>query len=254
MIQSVNIIGTGNVASYLAYRLGGKISIRAVYSRTPDAKIDWAEALNLKMVYAVSDLPESDLTIICIKDDAIHDIAALLDASVSVVHTSGSIPMQVLSGHENHGILYPLQTISKERVSHLSGFPFLVEANQKTFESTLLNFATTHLSSQSVITTSESRARIHLAAVFANNFSNYFLIKAKEILDKPGVDFQLLKPLLQETIDKAFAIGPEKAQTGPAKRNDQAVIQKQAALIEDEALREIYLKLTALIAKQFNFG
>ena len=240
------------MAAYLAHRLAGNVLINAVYGRNSSANYTWAKELDLTIVHSTSELPVSDLNIICVKDDVISQLASLLNPSIPVVHTSGTVSIQALSGHNQHGILYPLQTISKERISHLGKFPFLVEANQVDFESRLLNFALTHLSPQSIITDSKSRAKIHLAAVFGNNFSNYFLVKAKEVMDESHLDFQLLKPLLLETIEKAFTVYPENAQTGPAKRNDISVIQKQADSIADAELKDVYLKISALISKQFN--
>ena len=253
-IRAVNIIGSGNVGTFFALRLQHKnIKILSVYSRD----ISHAEQLALQVGAVSIDEPanldgNADLNIICLKDDVIGSIAAKLNKKIPAVHTSGSQGIEVLKEMELCGIIYPLQTISKERIDALIGVPFLIEANNKFFASELGRFCENVFESQSIYADSSTRADIHLAAVMANNFSNFFLTQAKEILDKAGVDFEIMKPLMMETIAKAFEVGPLKAQTGPAKRRDLNVTSSQLEKISDRELKEVYRLISKMISERFN--
>lgn len=251
-IKSVNIIGSGNVAHYLIHALSQHVRIQTIYSKDFNRAKTLAE---IAKSIPVNDLgllnSGSDLNIVCVKDDSIENTLKQLSKLSSVVLTSGAIEMDVMSEFKTHGILYPLQSISKDRIAKLKDVPFLIEANSSEFESELLQFSN-YFSVKSIVVNSSIRKRIHLSAVFANNFSNFFLTEAKRILDDAGVDFKILQPLMIETIAKAFELGPEKSQTGPAKRGDQKTITLHERLLMNEKLKDLYLLITELIQEQSN--
>lgn len=249
-IKRINIIGAGNVANYLVHSLQSKIKVLTIYSKHLSHARELADKISAKAVDNLDQLAQDvDLNVVCVKDDAIQDIIYKLPKSVAAVHTSGALALNVFTDFEKYGILYPLQTISKARVNELAEVPFLIESNDSDFEKDLLQFCKL-CSEHSLIVTSENRLKIHLAAVFANNFANYFLSKAKDVLDRADIDFKILQPLMNETIHKAFEINPRESQTGPAKRGDEKTLKLHESLIEDKELRDVYTIISSLIKKE----
>ncbi len=243
MIKTITLIGSGNVATHLGKAfLNQGVEINQVYSYNKDNAFELANQLNAMPcdeIKFISD--ESDAYFICIKDDYIEDIAQQLSVKNKiVVHTSGSVPLQILNQFENHGIFYPLQTFSKEKDLDLTTVPFCIEANNKKTKHALLEFAKT-LSNNVHEIDSEQRKKIHLAAVFACNFSNYMYSIAEDILRQEHLNFEMLKPLILETAKKTQENSPKAMQTGPAIRNDQEVIKEHIELLNDSKKhQEIY--------------
>ena len=233
IIETVNIIGKGNVGTHLAGALGAHV--KGVASKRADDMADLS--------------PEVDLNIVCVNDDQVRTVAEQLPEHVPVVHTSGSVGIDVFGSFEHYGILYPLQTFSKDRLVELREVPFLLEASDDLFYNALQEFCQRNLSNTVLRVNSEKRARIHLAAVFANNFSTLMLHEAEQILNDVDLSLDLLRPLLTETVGKAMNNGAKEALTGPARRGDVATIQKQLAAITDPELKEIYQLLTDRIRK-----
>ena len=135
-----------------------------------------------------------------------------------VVHTSGSVPIDTISA-KRKGVLYPLQSFTKEKEIDFSTVPLCIEASNKDDLVVLKKLANT-ISKSVFEVSSIQRAQIHLAAVFANNFSNHMYTIANELCEKEGLPFDLLKPLIMESTAKLQVLKPDKAQTGPAIRND----------------------------------
>lgn len=168
------------------------------------------------------------------------------------MHTSGSVGLDVFNTAENTGILYPLQSFSKTKKIDLSVVPFLITSNNAVFKNELIDLAKL-LSTKVYEYTDEQRKHLHIAAVFVNNFSNHLFAIAQEYCEKHQLDYQLLMPLIHETITKIDTILPKDAQTGPAKRNDLDIIEKHLAILqkEDEHLFLIYKLLTDSILKMY---
>ncbi len=234
-IVKVNIIGNGNVGWHFSQILGD--SVHGVYNRT-----------NL------SDLrPDVDLNIIAVTDSSISEVAAKLPKEIPVAHTSGAMGLDLLSAFKGSGILYPLQTFTKGVAVDMKTVPVLIEANSPEFCKYLEDFCRLRLSPQVIRTNSKERADIHLAAVFACNFTTLMLAEAEKILgmgiaaDTTLIKFNLLRPLVEETLRKAFTNGPANSLTGPAVRGDKEVMDSHLQKITDEKLREMYRLLSARI-------
>lgn len=164
------------------------------------------------------------------------------------VHTSGSVPMSIFgASKERYGCMYPLQTFSKEKGLDLRKVPFFIEANSR--EDEVLICELVRCMSQKVYSlSSEDRQVIHLAGVFASNFTNLMYYKAASILESKGVPFGVMKGLITEAVNKAKLIGPERAQTGPAIRGDRRVMDRHLQLLADEPQwQEVYVLLSELI-------
>ena len=191
--------------------------------------------------------------ILCVSDNAISKVSNQLNNTQDsiVVHTSGSTNMNLLSKHKNHGVIYPLQTFSKNKQIQFTNIPFIIEANSKIVLDKLRKFCSI-LSKKVIDSDSVQRTLIHISAVFTNNFSNYMNVLAKEILNSNNIDSSILNPLINETANKLKHLSPLDAQTGPAIRKDQITIQKHLNLLKETKYFEIYDKLTKEIIKLKN--
>ena len=256
MAQTVNIIGAGNVATHLAKALvDNGYTLKCVMSRkkTDAAKI--AKGHGASAVDSIEDMPQSDVTIIATPDNSVGEIAkALAKNNVKgiVAHTSGATPMEALAPLTHRGVLYPCMTFSKGDKVDMSLCPFLIEAYDTETLSALKEIAG-KIGNNAIECDSEGRRRLHLAAVLASNFTNHLLKLAKDVMEQAGLPFDLLRPLTQQTIAKAFALGPFDSQTGPARRGDTQTIERHRTEIGNNArLKEIYDTLTASIRETYN--
>jgi predicted short-subunit dehydrogenase-like oxidoreductase (DUF2520 family) len=160
------------------------------------------------------------------------------------------MPMTVLERFPKHGVFYPLQTFTKTKPVDLSEVYFGIEASGKDVYEQLFQLAFT-LSEKVQSMSSAQRKVIHIAAVFACNFTNHLFSISKQILEKEQLNFELLKPLVNETVEKAFLLGPDQAQTGPAIRGDEKIIQQHLQYLTDiPDLQNLYRLLSENIRKQ----
>lgn len=237
---NISIIGAGNVAFHIARALQNapKYWLHQIYSRRPIATDD--ELARFAQKGVVNDLAQlqadSDIYLIAISDDAIADVSAQLNGvlhpNAVVAHTSGSVPLNVLSAHPQRGIWYPLQTFSRHRPLNFADIPLVVHANTPKALQMLSELALA-LSPKLHLLNDEQRQLVHVAAVFANNFSNHLFAIADDFLQQHQLPFDLLKPLITETARKVQDIAPQKAQTGPAKRGDKQTIERHLFLLKN---------------------
>ncbi len=253
----VVFIGAGNVAWSLApavQRAEGYV-VTAICSRTLDSARQLAARVGSDCLPSTfTDVcPPDDIYIISVRDDA---IGAALDfighTDALVLHTSGGVPMEALARvSKNYGVLYPLQTFTKGLEVKLDAVPFFVEAsNVRAFGET--NCLAKALSHKVIPSDSDSRRRMHVAAVFACNFVNFMLTNSNDLLEADGLDIKAFKPLIEETLRKAYTLGPESGQTGPARRGDTKVMEAHEASIADPSRRELYRYISQLITERYN--
>ncbi len=228
------IIGAGNVATHLSRHLhSAGHAITCIYSRTLESASQLARETGCPATDDPRKVPgRADFFIICVPDRAISDVAGQFrDTDGIWLHTAGAVPLDVFQGiHRRSGVLYPLQTLTKERPL-AEEFPLLLEGSDPEVTALIAKLASS-LSGNSHVMNSSSRMVVHLAAVFANNFSNHMVHVAEQILEHEGMDPALLAPLLNETFRKVVAMGASGAQTGPAARGDQVTMQKHLALLK----------------------
>ena len=243
----IAIIGAGNVAWHLAPALeNAGHEILEVYSRNQKS----ANLIN-RMLYSAEikdnlDFSDSkaELFILSVTDGAIESIAdeIILPNGSLLVHTSGSVSLDVLnfSSANFTGVFYPLQSFTKGREMDLSEVPFLIESDDQEVVKKLKAIAKS-LKASSFSIKSKDRMAIHVAAVFASNFSNHMLRISEEIMQRQGLDYEMLKPLIVETISKSLQIGAKKAQTGPAIRGDFETLEEHHQFLNyNEEIAELY--------------
>ncbi|MDQ4142024.1 MAG: DUF2520 domain-containing protein [Bacteroidota bacterium] len=254
---SIALIGAGNVAWHLGRALeqaGHRIVL--VYSRT----LVKAEFLSEALLQAHPthqldfSLIKADVFILAIKDDAVNEVLekAVFPSDSLVVHTSGSLPLSVITGQSKirGGVFYPIQTFSKEIDIDLKQTPIGLEASNPTDLSLLKKLAES-ISSQVIELPTEARKTIHLAAVFACNFTNHLLGISQELLEKHQLNFTVLHPLITGTLQKAFTHSPFQVQTGPAVRFDQNILAQHQQLLQHHPnYLAIYISLTESIQQK----
>ena len=245
----ISMIGAGNLATHLSIALQASgHDVVQLFSRTAKTAVPLAQKLNCPFTTNLIELEQSDLAIIVVSDDVISEVASQI--TLPMVHTSGTKGMEVLNQNNLHGVLYPLQTFSKNKEVNFQNIPICVEASNKEFEKILVEIAKS-VSKKVSLLNSKQRKHLHLSAVMACNFSNLMYTLADEICQAHEIPFELLKPLIEETAHKMQSIAPTDAQTGPASRKDLLTIERHLShLHTDLEKKEIYQILTESILKR----
>ncbi|MBN3034123.1 MAG: DUF2520 domain-containing protein [Bacteroidales bacterium] len=247
------LIGAGNVATRMGIALcqAGHHIIH-VHSRSHESSSLLAKRLDCGHGTNISEIPENaDLYLVAVADQALNKgFPGLKLNQRLVVHTSGSQPMDILEHYSSvHGVIYPLQTLSRERDIDFRRVPLCIEANTPENLERIKEWART-VSGIIYHVDSRQRAILHLAAVFACNFPNQLFHVAERILERYQLPFEMLRPLIGETAAKVQAMTPFQAQTGPALRQDLQVMEKHIELLRGDAmLQEIYRILSEMITQ-----
>lgn len=243
----VTVIGTGNVAYHLVRLIEqSDFRLHQIYGRNPQKAAELAKSGGCSFRSELDQLdPDADLYLIAVKDDAVEEIAeALPQTRGIVVHTSGSLPVNILSRFQRSGVFYPLQTFSRTEKVNWKEVVLCVEGSDRETAGELTASFQPYVQSVEQVD-SRQRAVLHLAAVFACNFSNHMYRIAQKLLENKGLKFDLLESLITETTRKALDSNPADAQTGPALRGDQNTLEKHEQLLADEPeLRKLYQTLT----------
>ena len=237
-MSKVAIIGYGNVGYHFAKRISSKRHEVTIFSRTQTA--DYI----LSMDQLNSD--SFDIIILSVPDGSVKEVSDQLESSDAIVlHTSGSRSITDLTKHPKHGVMYPLQTFSKTKDIDFTAFPVFVEGSDEGAKD-IFTFVGS-FSNDVRLLTSTNRAKLHLAAVFACNFSNHIFHLSEKLLVELGMIFEDFQPLVEETLQKAIELNPSKSQTGPAMRDDDETINTHLEMLKDERLRNIYQVITESI-------
>ena len=240
------IIGAGSVGSNLHHGLELKgIKAELVHARPLTADPS-----------AIETLPEADCYIYTVADHVLKEVASMVHAPKALhLHTSGSMPIDIFGEDKPHaGILYFFQSFSRENlIDDWSGIPCFVEGRDIDDIAAIYSLAQT-LTSHIYEANQHDRERLHIAGVFANNYTNLMYRIAAEVLRDTSIPFEALLPLIDNTAAKVHALKPADAQTGPAQRGDEAVMAHHVEILnaKNAALGEVYQALAALIAKGRN--
>jgi predicted short-subunit dehydrogenase-like oxidoreductase (DUF2520 family) len=234
--MNIVIIGQGNVASNLHHAFTKKgVACQMVSSRD-----------------GLCEVPQANVYIYAVRDEALAEVAAQVKGKEKSLHlhTSGSMPMSVFGPDKPHaGVFYPFQTFSKARlIEDFSSVPVFFEARGIDDISAVYSLALT-ITSHVYETTQHDRERLHVAGVYACNFSNLMYTMAAELLSNTHIPFRALLPLIDETAAKIHSLHPSDAQTGPARRCDENVMEHHMSLLNDEQ-KQVYQILSEAIRKR----
>ncbi len=238
-MRKIDIIGRGNVATHIEIAFRDKMDVNLINPHTLE-NID----------------PDADMTLICVSDSAISEVISRLpNLNGILAHTSGTTSIEIFKGFpttaRNFGVFYPLQTFSKNTPLNYSQIPFYIEGSDVNTAEKLFELAAA-ISCNVRFADSTQRRALHIAAVFSCNFVNHLWALTDEYLNKQGLQFTDLLPLIKETCNKLENTSPAKGQTGPAKRNDNLIIEDHLKHLNDNPeLKLIYSIMTqSIIAKQ----
>lgn len=234
--MNIIIIGKGNVATSLDYAFRKKcVACQMVSSRE-----------------GLGQLPEANVYIYAVKDEALASVVEQVKGREKSLHlhTSGTMPITVFGADKPHaGIFYPFQTFSKARViEDFSTVPVFFEARGIDDISAVYSLALT-ITSHVYEATQHDRERLHVAGVYACNFTNLMYNMAAELLQHTHIPFSALLPLIDETAAKMHSLPPRDAQTGPARRGDVNVMAHHLELLDDEK-KKLYSILSDAIRKR----
>lgn len=250
-MKRITFLGSGNVATNLAFKMKESgYTIVEIWSKSASSAKELSDKINSNWTTDLNNLKDTELLIIAIKDDFIEEIASKVkNKQTPIIHTSGGIGLDVFKNKSSFGVFYPLQSLNKNMICNFNDIPICIEANNKKLKDCLINIA--NKISQSVhLIDSSKRKQIHLAAVFASNFSNHMISISEKILKEIDLDPDLLKPLIHHTINKLDQNSANTTQTGPAIREDYQVIENHRKMIKDPDLKLIYSKITDHIINQ----
>lgn len=243
--MKIALLGSGALAENLAFALqNGGHEIVQVFSRTLGNARSLAEKIGCKFTADFGEITEAELYIYAISDSALAEVARKkLRKNGIHIHTCGSVSAEIFAGEkENFGVFYPLQTFSKGKKVDFKNVPIFIEGNND-FTLETLKILAKSISENFYILNSEEREKLHLAAVFACNFSNAMCAISSEILGE--IPFSVMLPLLKETVEKLQILPPKKAQSGPARRGDENTISRHISALENNPRwREIYKIVT----------
>lgn len=236
--MKIVLIGAGNLATHLgkALHAAGHDMVQ-VFSRTMQSAETLASLLDAEPLTDMAQVrDDADVYIFSVKDSALEQLISQLCGGEKKVflHTAGSMPMSVFREKALHyGVLYPMQTFSKQREVDFSIIPCFIEANDE-FALKQIEGLAGQISHRVYQLSSEDRKYLHLSAVFACNFANHCYAASQKLLQQHGIPFDVMLPLIDETAAKVHGMTPKEAQTGPAVRYDENVIGKQIQLLENQ--------------------
>ncbi|MEN5235712.1 Rossmann-like and DUF2520 domain-containing protein [Sphingobacterium faecium] len=252
--MDIVILGSGNVATHFAqnfHHQGHKI--KQIFSRKKANAQALAFTVHADSISDISEMQRNaDLYVIAVSDQAISSLIMDFPTDLSgiVVHCSGATEMDVLHKFKHYGVIYPPQSISKNEDSDFSQIPFCIEGNTPKVQATLLTLIHT-MATESFACSTSQRLAIHVASVFANNFTNALFQISYELLQKHDLPFDLVRPIILETAKKVQTRIPKEVQTGPAVRNDKITIKKHLNFIrEQDDWKQIYQLLSQEIVKR----
>ena len=258
VLNKIVLIGAGNVATHL-----GKAMVQAgynvaqVYSRTIESAKTLAVLLSAEYTTELDAVcMDADIYIVSLKDSVLPELIPYLVKNREkslFVHTAGSVSVDIWKGYAlRYGVLYPMQTFSKQRAVNFEEVSFFVEASGAEDLKTLKEIAGL-LSPRVYEANSEQRKYLHLSAVFACNFANHMYALSAHLLKQQNLPFEAMLPLIDETARKVHELLPQDAQTGPAVRDDRNVMSSHMDLLSDEPeIRELYEKISESIYRMGN--
>ncbi len=248
------ILGSGNVAEHLlrAFNKSENTDVIQIYSRNISTGNELSTKFNIDFTNNLNNLKPANLYLISVSDTAITGITNSLPFENRLVaHTSGATDIDIINNKNKQAVFYPLQSFTKGKEIDFSKVPICIESNNSEDCKIITDIAKSISNTVSKVS-SEQRQYLHASAVFVNNFTNHLFYIGKKISDHNNVDFNLLKPLIKETVEKLDYKTPKEAQTGPAIRGDKATMDRHLELIPNEIHKNIYKLITESIFETHN--
>ncbi|MBS1783399.1 MAG: DUF2520 domain-containing protein [Bacteroidetes bacterium] len=249
--MTYTLIGTGNMAKYLANHLSSSdFQCVGLYGRNSEKANNLASLLQTQSVEKISELPLSDVCLIAVSDQAIESVSKQLPkGQTTAIHFAGSATISQIF-QQNKGVVWPIYSISPEL--HDKQIPVVIECNNEQ-ANLIANQIAASLTNQIVAVRALERQWLHLCAVLINNFGNHLNAISKQLCTENGLPFQLFLPILQQTIEKINkGEDPKQIQTGPARRKDHLTLERHLSLLSEQPTwRDLYLSCTKSILEMY---
>lgn len=248
--MKIGIVGMGNVGIHFLHRLAelGHTQL-TVYSRSGNNITDLDIPDEIQFTNDFKEFIDFDLVFCAVNDNNMAGMIQLISQYAPVVSVSGTVNLNHLTTKYPIGTFYPLQSFKADQDIHLQGLPLFIESRDPAFKAFLMELAG-EFSGNAIELSEDKRQYLHVAAVFANNFTNHIIDLAAHYCEEHGIEFDWLKPLINQTIEKIQTNNPHDILTGPAVRNDQSTIQKHLQLLKPDQ-KNIYQALTTSILKHY---
>tara|TARA_X000001036_G_scaffold162872_1_gene154515 strand:+ start:1179 stop:1922 length:744 start_codon:yes stop_codon:yes gene_type:complete len=243
----VTVIGNGNVGTQLAMNIDAlkDFKLKEWFGRSWKNK-----KIPKNGIDKIENLKDADLFIIAVSDSSIQNISKLINKNHFLVHCSGATSINVFNNHKRSGVLFPVQSITKDKNNIFEKTPFCIEAKKEN-DLNLLKKLVLSLKGRYKCLNSTERANVHLSAVWINNFVNHIIYKGKKICDENNVPYSIIKPLLKNTINQVLTNDPFIIQTGPARREDEITLKNHLNLMNNTDDKSLYLAITKSIKKSY---
>ncbi|MBI2259263.1 MAG: DUF2520 domain-containing protein [Flavobacteriia bacterium] len=249
MKKKITIIGSGNVAFHLTKELVEKNYSLSIYSRNAITGKELSDFFSVPIYYSLKEINSKDLLIVCVNDDQVIPLVNQLNKNAKVLYTSGSTSITDFEKRPFLACFYPMQTFNKNIPLDFKKIPIFVESTSNEFL-TEVKLIAYELSNKVYLINSEQRLYLHIAAVFANNFSNFLQIIAQDVLNSQQIPTEVLDQLRTQTCEKWKNWDVVSTQTGPAKRNDKKILKKHLSVLKNKE-KEIYQLLSNSILEYY---
>jgi len=247
--RQIVIIGRGHVAFHLGQLFHEKgFSVIHISSRKSDSS---------EKEFTLDQLPaRADMYLISVKDSAYEEVISNMPDHLEgiIAHTSGALPLSILSKFKQKAVFYPFQTFRKDVPLWEKTFAIFVESDDVNVAQQVALIGH-ELTGNVAIVDETSRKKIHIAGVFASNFVNYLLHLSNDLLKNTPIDRRkAILPLVFQTVKRLELDDPLLFQTGPAVRNDKIVLFEHFRMLENTPeLKEIYVFLTNQILAAYGY-
>ncbi|MFN5318932.1 MAG: Rossmann-like and DUF2520 domain-containing protein [Bacteroidia bacterium] len=254
-IDAILIVGTGKLAESLLIALTQpKCTFDIWVAGRNHQKMEFlCKRFKVKPFEATSNFKMPVL--LCVSDDAIESSAKSFGSAAScIIHCSGATSIEVLPQVAGgRGVLWPLQSFGTPKThDEWRQIPLVTEAEGKNVHE-CINLITSVLGGTVYELNGDARKKLHLSAVFMNNFSNHIARLTHDYCSKNNLPFEALKPLMSETLKNVFSSTPDETQTGPARRGDTKVLSQHEIMLANEPeMLEIYRYISHQIIKHYH--
>jgi len=197
------------------------------------------------------------LTLVCVPDGAIGEVARALKAppGAVVAHTCGRLGAEALRPHRPAGAVHPLRSFGDPaRAAELfGGTACAVEGDPAAVRE--LEAFVRAVGGRPLRVRAGRKALYHAGAVFASNYVAAALGAGLRLFEKAGVGREearrALGALAEGTLANVASVGLPEALTGPVERGDAGTVRAHAEALAEGApgLAEAYAALGRLAVK-----
>jgi predicted short-subunit dehydrogenase-like oxidoreductase (DUF2520 family) len=173
-------------------------------------------------------LPDADIVLIAVRDDAIADVSNRIAPNVGrvgvVAHVSGFTPVVVLHHLQDRGVavggFHPLQTLPDAETGADALADSFVGIDGDPLAVDMLTHLASTLGMRHFALTDAARPAYHAAAAAAANFVVTSLAVSADLYESAGIDPAVSRPLVERVVANVFDKGPVASLTGPIARGD----------------------------------